>query len=92
MIPMIVRLDVRDPSQRGIVLLFPVILVWILVFALLIAVFPFVLVAALFTIGQGLGKRLLLFYPFFFGTVFALSGLRVDVMSHTNSKIFISFD
>jgi hypothetical protein len=51
-----------------------------------------VLVAALVTIRQGPGRRILSFYPFFFGTVFSLSGLRVDVRSRTDSKVFISFD
>jgi hypothetical protein len=92
MIPVIVRLEVRNQNQKGMVLFLPVILAWIFVFALLIAVLPFVLVVALVTIGQGLGKRLLLFYPFFFATVLALSGLRIDVKSSANGKVFISFD
>jgi hypothetical protein len=92
MIPMIMRLDVRNRSHGGIWFLFPMILVWIPVFALAIAVLPLMLVAALVTIRQGPGRRILSFYPFFFGTVFSLSGLRVDVRSRTDSKVFISFD
>jgi hypothetical protein len=92
MIPMIMRLDIRKQDRRGVWLLFPVILVWIIAFAFLIAVLPLVLVSALVTFRRGPGTRLLLFYPAFFSAVFALSGLRVDIASHGNDKIFISFD
>jgi hypothetical protein len=92
MIPMIMRLDIRNQDRRWVRLLFPVILVWIILFAFLIAALPFVLVAALVTFRRGPGIQLLLFYPVFFAAVFALSGLRVDIASHRNDKVFISFD
>jgi len=92
MIPMIMRVDVRSTEERGVRFFFPVILVWIIAFALLIAVFPLVLIAALCTLHRGPGFRLLLVYPIAFGAVFALSGLRVDIASHRNAKVFLSFD
>jgi hypothetical protein len=92
MIPMIVRLDVRKHDQRGVRLFFPVIVLWIVAFALLIAALPFVLVAALATFRRGPGTRLLLFYPAVFTAVFSLSGLRVDIASHRSGRVFISFD
>jgi hypothetical protein len=92
MIPMIMRVDVRNQDQKGVWLFFPVILVWIIAFAFLIAVLPLVLVSALVTLRWGPGTRLLRFYPVFFGTIFALSGLCVDIASHRNNKVFISFD
>ncbi len=92
MIPMIMRLDIRNPDRRGVWLIFPMILVWIIVFAFLIASLPFVLVAALVTLRRGPGIQLLLFYPVFITAVFALSGLHVDIASHRNHKVFISFD
>jgi hypothetical protein len=92
MIPMIMRVDIRNQDQKGVWLFFPVILVWIIAFAFLIAVLPLVLVAALVTLPRGPGVRLLLLYPVLFAAVFALSGLRVDVASHRNNKVFISFD
>jgi hypothetical protein len=92
MIPMIMRVDIRNQDQKGVWLFFPVILVWIIAFAFLIAVLPLVLVAALVTLPRGPGARLLLLYPVLFVAVSALSGLRVDVASHRNNKVFISFD
>jgi hypothetical protein len=92
MIPMIMRVDVRRSDERGVWFLFPVILVWIIAFALLAAVFPLVLLAALCTLHRGPGVRLLLVYPIVFAAVFTLSGLRVDIASHRNAKVFFSFD
>jgi len=92
MIPMIMRLDVRNQDRKGVRLFFPVILLWIIACALLIAVLPLVLVAALVTLRRGSGARLLLFYPAFFGAVFAMSGFRVDIASHGDKKVFISLD
>ena len=92
MIPMIMRVEVRKQDQKGVWLFFPVILVWIIAFALLIAVLPLVLLAALFTLPRGPGVQLLLLYPVVFAAVCALSGLRVDIASHRNHKVFISFD
>jgi hypothetical protein len=92
MVPMTMRLDIRNREQKGVRLFFPVILLWVIAFALLIAVLPLVLVAALITLRWGPGTRLLLFYPAFFGAVFAMSGLRVDIASHGSRTVFISFD
>jgi len=92
MIPMTMRVDVRGEGRKGVRLFLPVLLLWILIAALLAAALPFVLVAALVTLRRGTGARLLLFYPAFFGAVWALSGLRVDIASHGEKKVFISFD
>jgi hypothetical protein len=89
---MVMRMDIRNKDQKRVWLFFPVILLWIIVFAFLIALLPFVLVAALVTLPRGPGVRLLVLYPVVFEAVFALSGLRVDVASHRNNKVFISFD
>ena len=92
MIPMTMRVDVRGEGRRGVRLFLPVILLWIVIAALLVAVLPIVLVAALVTLRRGTGARLLLFYPAFFGAVFAMSGFRVDIASHADKKVFISLD
>ena len=92
MIPLSMRLDIRNQDRRGVRLFFPVIVLWIIVFAVLIAALPFVLVAVLVTLFRGPGIRLLLFYPAFFAAVFSLSGLRVDIASHRSGRVFISFE
>jgi Trk-type K+ transport system membrane component len=92
MIPMIMRLDIRKQDQRRVRLFFPLIVLWIVVFALLIVALPFVLLAALFTLRGGPGIRILQFFSALFAAVFALSGLRVDVANCADSKVFISFE
>ncbi len=92
MIPMMMRLDVRNEEGRGIPLLFPVILLWIIAFALLLVALPFLLIAALATAGRGPGFRFLLIYPYFIQVLFSLSGLRVDVAGRGNGKVFIAFN
>jgi hypothetical protein len=92
MIPMSMRLEVRGQQRRGVRLFFPVIVLWIIAFALLTAVLPFVLVAVLVTLGRRPGTRLLVLYPAFFAAVFFLSGLRVDIASHRSGRVFISFE
>ena len=92
MMPLLMRLDVREPDRRGVALFVPVILLWIVAFALLSVALPFVLVAALVTLRRGSGLRLLAFYPVFCATLFSLSGLRVDIASHRTRRLFISFD
>ena len=92
MIPMIMRLDVRNQERKGVRLFFPVILLWIIVAR---APGRGPSLRARRGAGHappGPGVRLLLFYPVFFAAVFALSGLRVDIASHGNKKVFISFD
>ncbi len=92
MISMVMRLDVQKTEGRGVRLFFPVIIVWILAFALLLVALPFVLIAALVTVGRGPGLRLLGFYPVFIQILFASSGLRIDVGSRRNGKVFIAFN
>jgi hypothetical protein len=78
MIPIFMRLRIgRDPGKYG--LLLPVFLVWILLFAVMVILAPFVLIAALFTWRSGQGKLLLLIYPLLFSILFNLSGLHIEV-------------
>jgi len=89
MIPLLMRLKVsRNPKGHG--LLLPIFLVWILLFALLIVLFPFVLVAALITWRSGQGKWLLLTYPLLISVLFHLSGLHVEI-EHEKQNILIAF-
>jgi hypothetical protein len=92
MIPMIMSLEVQNRDNRRVRLFFPAIIVWIIALALLIAILPFMLIAALVTIPHGPGKRLLLLYPVFFKIVFAASGLRVDVATRMNHSVRIAFE
>jgi hypothetical protein len=89
MIPIFMRLKVsRKPDRYG--LLLPVFLVWILLFALMIILFPFVLIAALLTWRSGQGKLLLLTYPLLVSLLFRLSGLHIEIGS-SGQNVLIAF-
>ncbi len=92
MIPMTMLLEVRTVIGKELRLWFPVIVLWIITFALLVAVLPLVVIAALVTLRRGPGFRLLLLLPVVLRAVFTLSGLRVDIASHGSRTVFISFD
>jgi hypothetical protein len=79
MMPLVVRLRSRGHGRRGFRLWFPVVLVWILLGALMLLAFPFMLIGALATSGRGPGWRLLLVYPLLASAVWHLGGLTVDV-------------
>jgi hypothetical protein len=89
MIPVLMRLKVsRNPKKYGVLL--PVFLVWILLFALMLVLWPFVLIAALFTWGSGQGKWLLLTYPMLLAVIFHLSGLHIEV-EQREQNVLIAF-
>lgn len=90
--PMLLRLDVRDRKGGGFRFFFPVVLVWILAAALFAVLFPLMLIAALATRRTGPGWWLLRIYPLFFGLVFSLSGLKVDVTGRKGDVVFLAFD
>lgn len=79
MLPLIVRLKVKEPGRRGFGLWFPVILIWVLLAALMFLLLPFMILAALVTLGRGPGPRLLLVYPLLGSVLWHLGGLTIDV-------------
>lgn len=90
MIPMFMKLHFRKKESRGINLWFPVILVWILVLLFMLALFPLVILATIFTWNQGWGKMLIRFYPAFFVLLFSLSGLSLDIQTG-KENIYLNF-
>jgi len=89
MIPMLMRLKVsRNPNRYGVLL--PVFLVWILLFALMIVLLPFVLIAALVTWKSGQGKWLLMTYPLLVSVLFHLSGLHIEI-EQPEQNILVAF-
>ena len=90
MLPLIVRLKVKEPGRRGFGLWFPVIIVWALLAALMLVLLPFVLLAALVTLGRGPGPRLLLVYPLLGSVLWHLGGLTIDV-GQKDSEFLIDF-
>ncbi len=90
MLPMIVRLKVKESGRRGFGLWFPVIVIWILLAALMLVLLPFLLLAALVTWRRGPGARLLLVYPLLVSVLLNLGGLTIDV-DQKESAFLIDF-
>ncbi len=90
MVPFFMNLRIRPAGKRGFRLWFPVILVWILFGALLIALFPFLLIAALITYWRGPGFALLLVYPIAFSVLWHLGGLYIET-KNAKSEVLIDF-
>jgi len=84
------RLKVRPKGKRGGSLWIPVILVWIILWALMLVLLPFVLVAAVVTWRRGPGAALLAAYPLLFSVLWNLSGLHVETRDADND-VLISF-
>lgn len=90
MLPMIVRLKVKEPGRRGFGLWFPAILIWILLAALMLVLLPFLLLAVLITTRDGPGAKLLLIYPLLASVLWNLGGMTIDI-NQKEKLLLISF-
>ncbi len=86
MIPLILNMHVRKEGRRGVTLFLPIFLAWIILVALLLILFPFVLLAALLTWPDG--KMLLAIYPLVFSLLWAMSGLHIEVKNKDEDILF----
>lgn len=89
MIPMLIRMKIVERGKKKVNLYFPIILLWIVVFAFLIVLLPFVLIAALILWPQGYGKIPLAVYAMLFLLIFSLSGLHIQVEDKKNQTLII---
>lgn len=87
MLPFWMRLRIARPGRRGLRLSFPVILVWILLAALMIAILPLILLAALLTRRRGPGLLLVRIYPMTAAVLWNLSGLHVEAKDGENDVL-----
>jgi uncharacterized RDD family membrane protein YckC len=90
MVPVLMHLRIRPRGKRGFSLWLPVILVWIILWALMIVLFPLVLLAGLLSWRPGPGPRLLILYPLVFSAVWNLAGLHIETRDKEN-EVLISF-
>ena len=88
MVPMILKLRVRDKEGKNFFIWLPLFLIWIIIFPLLLIPIPFVALAALIMWPEGKGP--VIFYGYFtiFKLIGCLSGLKIDIESG-NSTFFI---
>lgn len=88
MIPIFMKMHIREKNKNKIQLLFPLIIIWILMAAIMIALSPLILIAALISWPFGYGRSLLLIGPRLFIVIGALSGLVVQV-EDSDDKVYI---
>ena len=88
MIPIFMKMHIREKNKNKIRLFIPLICIWILVAAIMIALSPLILIAALISWPFGYGKNLLLIGPRLFFVIGALSGLVVQVEG-SDEKVYI---
>ncbi len=86
MIPVWMKIKVVSKEGRKTTIPLPLFLVWIIVFALLIVVFPLILVAGILAYPFGRSKKIFCSYFMIYALIFSLSGLRVDVDSQEKDK------
>jgi len=89
MIPVYMRIKVVNNNEKKIKIFLPLIFLWIILFALLLILAPFVLVFSVIFWRKRLGKTLLLTYPMAFSVINSFSGLIVHV-EKSNKRILIS--
>ena len=81
MIPLMMRLLIQEEGKKSFRLFIPLILVWIVLFALLIILLPFLLLAAIIAWPSGYGRIILSVIPMLFSVIGSMSGLKVQIES-----------
>ena len=81
MIPMWMNMLIKEEGKRGVKLYIPLILVWIVLFALLLILLPFLLLAALLAWPSGYGRAILVVIPMLLAVIWSMSGLKIHVQS-----------
>lgn len=90
MIPVLFRIKVEREDNRPFRLWLPLFIVWLVLIPLIIALSPFVLLAAVAMRGRWYKRLFLSLYPILFSCLWALSGLSVQ-LENGKSKILIVF-
>ena len=79
MIPLIFKIRIERTKTKPFRLFIPLFLVWLIVFPLLIALSPLVLIAALIMKKRGYTRLIISVYPILFLSLSSLSGLTVEI-------------
>jgi len=89
--PLLLRLDLSETEHHGrVVLWLPIFLAWLILAAILIALSPLIILAALLAWPFGWGKTVLLFIPLVCNCICHLHGLEVNI-ERKDRVLFISF-
>lgn len=79
MIPLLFRMKVEQSEKRPIRLFLPLFLIWLVFIPLVIGASPLILLAALVMRRKWRARLVLSIYPILFSSLWALSGLTVQV-------------
>jgi len=81
MIPIMMKMLIHEEGKKDFKLFIPLILVWIVLFALLIILLPFLLLAAIIAWPSGYGRIILAVIPMLFSIISSMSGLKILIES-----------
>jgi len=89
MIPLFVKIRIKEKNKKGLNLFIPFFLVWFLFIILFILLIPFLFIAALIFWPRGYGKKILASVPLLFSLIYSLPGLRIQV-EEKDKEVFVS--
>ena len=79
MLPIFLRLRIQKQGTKRVTLFLPIFLVWIILFALLLVLLPFVLIFGVLAWWGGRSRMVLLAYPMLFSVLWNLGGLYIRI-------------
>jgi hypothetical protein len=90
MIPTMLKIHINKVNGKKFRIVFPVIILWILLFAFILLFAPFMILLAALTWPFGYGKIILFFPVMLYSLIASLKDLLIDI---TNNKetVYISF-
>jgi len=89
--PLILRLDIaKTEKPRRTVLWLPIFLAWLILAAILLAISPVIILAALVALPFGWAKTVLLFIPLVCNVICSLHGMEINI-ERKDSVLFLSF-
>lgn len=90
MIPTMIKINITQTSGKNIRFIFPVIIIWIILFAFITLFSPLMVIIAILTWPFGYGKLLLVFPVMIYSVLVSLRDLLIDIRNNKEA-IYISF-
>jgi hypothetical protein len=88
MLPLLLRMQIKEKGKNKIRLFLPFFLIWIILVAILILISPLLLIAAIVLWPLGYGRHILFAIPMLFAMMCALSGLKIHI-ENEDKKIYL---
>ena len=79
MIPMFMKIYIKEKGKKGVRLWLPLFLVWMLLLAILILLSPIFVLVGLVAWFRGYGRTFFFVFPMIFAVLWAMSGLRIHI-------------